>query len=190
MEFGVAIATMLGVVALDVLEGILMAVALALLILLSRSARPPDAVLVRVAGMKGFHDRMHHAEAGTIPGLLLYRFGAGIVFYNASYFKKRVLECAAAEADLRWLIVDGSTVNTIDSTGADTVESLAGDLASRGIRFGLAGFRTEVQNMLRRTGTMAVIGTDSVYPTLKSAMNAYLTSQSRPRGDASEAGDA
>ena len=55
-EFGVAIATMVGVIALDVLEGILMAVALALLLLLKRSARPPDAVLGRVPGMKGFHD--------------------------------------------------------------------------------------------------------------------------------------
>ena len=91
-EFAVAITTMIAVIALDVLEGILMAVALALLLLLKRSARPPDAVLVRVPGMKGFHDLAHHADAGATPGLLLYRFGAGIVFYNASYFKKRVLE--------------------------------------------------------------------------------------------------
>ena len=90
-EFGVAIATMLGVIALDVLEGIVMAVSLALLLLLKRSARPPDAVLVRVPGMKGFHDLAHHADASATPGLLLYRFGAGIVFYNASYLKKRVL---------------------------------------------------------------------------------------------------
>ena len=62
-EFGVAIATMLGVIALDVLEGIVMAVALALLLLLKRSARPPDAVLARVPGMKGFHDLTHHADA-------------------------------------------------------------------------------------------------------------------------------
>ena len=87
-EFGVAIATMLGVIALDVLEGIVMAVSLALLLLLKRSARPPDAVLVRVPGMKGFHDLTHHADASGTPGLLLYRFGAAIVFYNASYLKK------------------------------------------------------------------------------------------------------
>ena len=116
---------MLGVIALDVLEGILMAVTLALLLLLKRSARPPDAVLCRVPGMKGFHDLAHHADASETPGLLLYRFGAGIVFYNASYFKKRVLDLAAAQRDLKWLVIDGSTVNTIDSTGAETIEALA-----------------------------------------------------------------
>ena len=106
-EFGIAIATMLGVIALDVLEGIVMAVSLALLLLLRRSARPPDAVLVRVPGMKGFHDLSHHADAAGTPGLLLYRFGTAIVFYNASYLKKRVLDLAAAQprsemGDHRW----------------------------------------------------------------------------------------
>jgi high affinity sulfate transporter 1 len=189
-EFGVAVATTLGVIALGVLEGILMAVALALLLLLKRSARPPDAVLTRVPGMKGFHDVADHAGIGATPGLLLYRFGAGIVFYNASYFKKRVLELAAAQPDLKWLIIDGSTVNTIDSTGAETVEALARDLARQGIRFGLAGFRTQTQAMLQRAGAMAAIGSDAVYPTLKSAMSAFLALQSRPPTDAPQAGDA
>ena len=189
-EFGVAIATMLGVIALDVLEGIVMAVSLALLLLLKRSARPPDAVLVRVPGMKGFHEQIHHADARGMPGLLLYRFGAGIVFYNASYLKKRVLDLAAAQPDLKWVVIDGSTVNTIDSTGAETLEALARDLARQRIRLGLAGFRTETRCMLERSGAMAAIGTDSVYPTLKSAMSAFLTVQPGPLTGVSETGDA
>jgi MFS superfamily sulfate permease-like transporter len=176
-EFGVAIATMAGVIALDVLEGIVMAVSLALLLLLKRSARPPDAVLVRVPGMKGFHDLTHHADASGTPGLLLYRFGAGIVFYNASYLKKRVLDLAAAQPDLKWVVIDGSTVNTVDSTGAEIIEALARDLARRGVRLALAGFRTGTRGMLERAGALAAIGPDSVYPTLKSAMNAFLAVQ-------------
>lgn len=189
-EFGVAIATMLGVIALDVLEGILMAVALALLLLLNRSARPPDAVLGRVTGMKGFHDLAHHPDASPTPGLLLYRFGAAIVFFNAAYFKRRVLELAAAQPGLKWLVIDGSTVNTIDSTGADTVQMLAGELARQGIRLGLAGFRSETRGMLERAGALAAIGTDSIYPTLKAAMNAYLEVQPRPLASVPGGGDA
>jgi high affinity sulfate transporter 1 len=189
-EFGVAIATMVGVIALDVLEGILMAVSLALLLVLKRSARPPDAVLARVPGMKGFHDLTQHADARGTPGLLLYRFGAGIVFYNASYLKKRVLNLAAAQPDLKWLVIDGSTVNTVDSTGADTIEALARDLARQGVRLGLAGFRTETRCMLERSGAMTAIGADFVYPTLKSAMNAFLAAHSGPSGNVPEAEDA
>lgn len=184
-EFGVAVATMVGVIALDVLEGIILAVALALLLLLKRSARPPDAVLVRVPGMKGFHDLAHHTDTPGTPGLLLYRFGAGIVFYNAAYFKARVLELATSRPDLKWLVIDGSTVNTIDSTGAGTVEALARDLARRGIRLGLAGFRTDTQDMLQRAGAMAAIDAASVYPTLKSAMNAFVAREEGRNGTAS-----
>jgi MFS superfamily sulfate permease-like transporter len=167
-----------------------MAVSLALLFLLKRSARPPDAVLARVPGMKGFHDLAHHGDATGTPGLLLYRFGAGIVFYNASYFKKRVMALAASQPDLKWVVIDGSTVNTVDSTGAETLEAVARELDGLGIRLGLAGFRTETRNMLERAGAMATIGADSVYPTLKFAMNAFLASQSRPVAGVPEAGDA
>jgi high affinity sulfate transporter 1 len=189
-EFGVAMTTMLGVIALDVLEGILLAIALALLLLLKRSARPPDAVLGRVPGMKGFHDLAQHADASPTPGLLLYRFGAAIVFYNASYLKNRVLELAAAHPGLKWLVIDGSTVNTIDSTGADTVETLARELARQSIRLGLAGFRSETRGMLERAGAMAAIGPDSVYPTLKVAMNAFLETKATSPAADTETSDA
>ena len=189
-EFGVAVATMAGVIALDVLEGIILAVALAILLLLKRTARPPDAVLVRVPGMKGFHDIARHPDTTLTPGLLLYRFGAGIVFYNAPYFKKRVLELAAAHPGLKWLVIDGSTVNTIDSTGAETIEALARDLAQQGIRLGLAAFRTETREMLQRTGAMSAMEADSVYPTLKSAMIAFSAPQPHPPEVAPQPGDA
>jgi high affinity sulfate transporter 1 len=189
-EFSVAVVTMLGVIALDVLQGILLAVALALLLLLKRSARPPDAVVGRVPGMKGFHNIARHHDATTVPGLLLYRFGAAIVFFNATYLKKRVLALAIAQPGLKQVVIDGSTVTTIDSTGADTIDALARDLARHGIRLGLAGFHTEARRMLDRTGVMATIGTCSVYPTLKVAMNAFQELESPPPAGAGETGAA
>jgi hypothetical protein len=34
--------------------------------------------------MMGFHDLAHHPDATTTPGLLLYRFGAALVFFTAT----------------------------------------------------------------------------------------------------------
>ncbi len=183
-EFSVALVTTVGVIVLDVMEGILWAVAVALLLLLRRSARPPDAVLVRVPGVKGFHDVSNHPGVAGTPGLLLYRFGAGIVFYNASFFKKRVLELASAQSGLKMVVIDGSTLNTIDCTGADTLNALARELDRQGIRLGLAGFHTDARAMLKRAGAMAAIKCDCVYPTLKSAVNAFQTAQPVAPGDA------
>jgi MFS superfamily sulfate permease-like transporter len=122
---------LLGVVALDILNGILMAVLIAILLLLMRVSRPPDAVLGRVSGLKGFHNVLHHEKARTWPDLVLYRFGAALVFFNVPYFKKRVLEVAASHPGIKWFIVDGSPINSVDSTGAAMLEALSEDLRTR-----------------------------------------------------------
>ncbi|MGH8507296.1 MAG: SulP family inorganic anion transporter, partial [Gammaproteobacteria bacterium] len=182
-EFSVAVITMLGVIALGVMKGILVAIGLALLLLLIRASRPPDEVLGRVAGLKGFYNVANRQEAATLPGLVLYRFRAALVFFNAPYFKKRVLEIVSSHPDIECFIVDGSPVNVIDSTGAETLEALAGELAVRGVRFGIANLRTETLAMLERTGALAHIGDDFVFPTLKSALKAFRATRSAPHGE-------
>ena len=136
-EFAVSIITTLGVVALDILNGILMAVLIAILLLLMRVSRPPDAILGRVSGLKGFHNVLHHENARTWPDLVLYRFGAALVFFNAPYFKKRVLEMAASHPGIKWFIVDGSTINSVDSrrTRVDFPEPFWPRIATHSPRF-------------------------------------------------------
>ena len=172
-EFAVAVITMLGVIAVGVLKGILIAVGIALLLLLIRASRPPDAVLGRMQGLKGFHSVATNHGVETLPGLVLYRFGAALLFFNAPYFKKRALEIVNSRSDIKWFIVDGSPVNALDSTGAEVLGTLAGELAARGVRLGIANFRSETRAMLERTGVLALIGADFIFPTLKSAFKAF-----------------
>ncbi len=172
-EFAVAVLTMLGVVGLGVLDGIVLAVVLSILFLLARSSRPPDAVLGRVAGLKGFHDTAHHDLAETRSGLVLYRFSSAIVFFNAPYFKKRALETLASRPNTRWFVVDGSPVNFMDSTGASAVEDLAREMKQRGVKLGFAQLRSEVRSILERTGVKSVLGEDSFFPTLNSAIRDF-----------------
>lgn len=167
--------TTLGVIWLDLLQGILLAVGSALLLLIKRTSRPSDALLGRVPGMRGWREMAHHQDAIIHSGLVIYRFGAAIVFFNAGYFKKRVVEIVDTHPHIEWLIVDGSTINGVDVTGAEMLESLAEELAGRGVRFGLANVRREVRNTLERAGTMKRIGTDSVFATLNTASDAFVT---------------
>ncbi len=172
-ECALSVATTFGVIWLDLLQGILMAVIAALLLLIKRASRPPDAVLGRVPGMKGWHNQAHYEDAATHPGLLVYQFGSAIVFFNAGYFKSRVMELVAARPDARWLIVDGSTINLVDVTGAEMLESLTKELAARNIRFGLANARREVRTTLERAGTLQHIGPEFLFATLNSASDTF-----------------
>jgi high affinity sulfate transporter 1 len=181
-ELVIALVTMFGVVALGVLDGILLAVLLSILFLLARTSRPPDAVLGRVEGMRGWHDVSHHEGAETQPGLVLYRFGSAIVFFNAPYFKKRVLQLAAEIEGTRWLVVDGAPLNLIDTTGAEVVADLSEELARRGIRLGFANLRSQVRAVLERAGVTARLGDDAFYATLNSARRAFEAQAGEPTG--------
>src|SRR6185436_7822674 len=96
------VAAMLGVVALGALQGIVLAIALAMLVLLVQSSRPADAVLGRVEGLQSFYDVATHEGATVVPGLVVYRFNASVIFYNAPYFKRRVLAVADAAPGVTW----------------------------------------------------------------------------------------
>jgi high affinity sulfate transporter 1 len=167
--------TMVGVIWLDLLQGILLAVGSALLLLIKRVSRPPDSLLGRVSGLRGWHDMAHTVEATTPPGLIVYRFGAAIVFFNAGHFKKRVKEIIADHRGIQWFILDGSTINVVDVTGAEMLESLAGELSSSGVRFGLANVQHEVRINLERAGVLERIGAEFIFPTLNTASDAFLS---------------
>lgn len=178
-EFLVCIAAMLGVVTLGALQGIALSIALAMLVLLVRSSRPGDAVLGRVEGLQGFHDLARHEGAAAVPGLVLYRFTASVIFYNAPYFRRRALLAAGADPRVRWLVLDGAPIVHLDSTGADTMATLADDLSRRGIKLAVAGALPQVQRMLERSGALVRVGPEAVFPSLRAAVAAYQ-SQAMP----------
>jgi high affinity sulfate transporter 1 len=171
-EFAVCLTAMLGVVTLGALQGIVLAIALAMFVLLIRSSRPGDAVLGRVDGRQGFYDLASHEGATSVPGLVLYRFNASVIFYNAPYFRRRVLAVATGNPGSKWVIVDGAPIVHLDSTGADTIAALADDLSSRGIRLAIGGVLPQVRQMLERSGALERLGPDAVFPTLRAAVAA------------------
>src|SRR5215472_3020673 len=87
--------TTLGVLAVGVVPGILLGVALSLLGLINRISHPPDAVLSEVPG-HGFHDLGNNTQGQTIPGLIAYRFYGPLLFSNCGYFVERVRQIIPA----------------------------------------------------------------------------------------------
>ena len=183
VELGFSVGTTLGVLVLGVLPGVLLAVVLSLLLLLILTSRPTDAVLGRVPGMKGYHDRKDYPETKTIPGLLLYRFNADLVFFNADYFKARLLAAiAASETPVEWVVIDASPINVIDSTALKQVEQLIDELAARGIVFAIARRKHAVRRLFEASwvDVRRELADEHNYPTLRSAVNAF---NARGRGD-------
>ena len=91
-EFVQSIVCLVGVAMIGVVNGIGVALALAVLGFLWRGWRPYSAVLGRVDQMKGYHDVARHPEARRIPGLVMLRWDAPLFFANTEIFRDRMLQ--------------------------------------------------------------------------------------------------
>ena len=90
VELALCLLATVGVVAVGAIQAILLVVVLALLRFVHSMSRPLVEELGRVEGMRGFHALQRHATGARQPGMLLFRFNAPLVFFNANYFRQQV----------------------------------------------------------------------------------------------------
>lgn len=173
-EFILAAATCLSVLLLDILYGVLLAVALSVAEMLARVARPHDAILGLVPGLAGMHDIDDHPEARTIPGLVIYRYDSPLFFANAEDFRRRALASVDDhDGPVRWFVLNVEANVEVDITALDAVESLRAELARRGIVFGLARVKQDLRDYLDSYGLTGSIGEEFMFPTLPTTVSAY-----------------
>jgi sulfate permease, SulP family len=175
-EAGLALATMIGVLTLGVLQGILIAVVLSLINIIYRISRPHDALLddVAVGGGVVYREVAEKKPVLTEPGLIVYRFDAPLVFANAAYFSQRMNEIIAAAGEgLRCVILDAEAISDFDSTAAEALENLDADLERHGIDLWIARPNEPLTAMLHVTGLTKRLGKENIYPTVRAAVEAY-----------------
>jgi high affinity sulfate transporter 1 len=174
-EFVLWLAAFGGVALLGVLMGIFTAILLSLADFVRRAWRPHDAVLGREDELKGYHDIDRHPSARQVPGLLLYRFDAPLFFANAAYFRRRVRGLVAvATQPVRWVVVAAEPVTDVDTTAADTLDQLLRELRHQRVTLAFAELKGPVKDRLRRYGLYDAIGPDHFFPTIGTAVDAYV----------------
>jgi high affinity sulfate transporter 1 len=174
-EFTLSIVCFLGVALLGVIQGIFIAVGLALLQFIRRAWYPYDAVLGRVDALKGYHDVTRYPDAKRVPGLLLYRWDAPLFFANAEQFAYRLRQAiASSPTPVRWVIVTAEPVTDLDTSAADVLTRLEEELAADGIDLRFAEMKDPVKDRLKRYGLFERFGDDHFYPTIGTAVDAYV----------------
>ena len=175
-EFVLSAVATLGVATIGVLPGIALAIALSVALLLVRASSPHDAILGQVPGVDGFTDISEYVGAETIPGVLIYRFDAALLFFNADYFKQRVRRAVARSAQpVRLFIFDMEAISVIDITGLEALEEVRSELASKGTSFIVARAKAELREHLVRAGSWDRIGAGNFHPSVRSAVQFALT---------------
>ena len=175
-EFWLAVVTAFGVLTVGVLQGILVAVVLSLVNILYHLRHPHDALLddVDVAGGTVYRGVAEGETPLTLPGLIVYRFDAPLVFANAAFFTERLEELAAnAGTELKCVILDVEAISDFDSTAAEALENLNTDLERHSVELWIARANGPLRELMHLTGLTDRIGKDNIYPSVRAAVVAY-----------------
>ena len=173
-EYILALITAATVVLAGVEQGIVLAMVLSLLRIVGHSYKPHTGVLVIKAEDEPLELVPASPGTVTLPGLVMYRFGAALFYANAGRFSDEIRSLVGpAPSSVRWLIVDAEAITNIDYTAARIVRQLLQDLARCGTVLGMARVSLSLRSDLDRHGLTQIIGTEHIFQRLHDALHAY-----------------
>ena len=174
MEFTLSVIALLGVALLGVLPGILVAVGLSILNVFRRTWWPHHTELGRVDGVPGLHDTERYPDAELLPGLVVYRFDAPLIFANARMFGEAMRGIAQEHQDLRWIVIAAEPITDVDTTASDMLHELDLWLNERGVSLVFAEMKDPVREKIERYELTETIDPAHFFPTLDAALAEYL----------------
>lgn len=158
-----------GVVFFGVLEGIVIAIILAILLFFRRNWWPHGAVLGHADGVPGWHDLEAYPAGREEPGIVVYRWEAPLFFANAGAFRRQIRHLVR-ERRPHWVVLQCEAITDIDVTAADMLRQLDDELNEQGVHVAFAEMRSRLQDLTLRYGLMQTLDRDHFYPTLEIAL--------------------
>ena len=173
-EFLVAMAAIVGVLGQGLLRGVMIGAIISLVLLIRRASRPHVAVLGRIPGTRRFSDCERHTDNESIPGALVFRPEASLLYFNMDHVRDTILERTRAEATPPSLVVmDLSAAAYVDMHSAQMLAELAGELTAAGIRVQAVEARSSVRERLRNEGVEEKVGGINRFTTVADAVEAF-----------------
>jgi high affinity sulfate transporter 1 len=159
LDFYAAAIALVGVLALGILHGILLAALASVLLLLMRVSSPHVAFLGRIPGTNIYSDIERHPENERLLGVIAFRPEASLIYVNAESIRDSVLEhMRAAATPTKLVVCDLSAAPYLDLAGAGMLHDLHDDLAARGIPLRIVGGHGTVRDLLRAEGIDVKVG--------------------------------
>ncbi len=176
LDFLIAVVALVGVLVLDVLPGLLLAVVVSLALVIWRAS---GARMTRLA-LRGdaLVDAAEDPDAEPTDGILVLRLEQPLFFANADSLLVGVIELVDLQDPPPVAVVLDLEVSPgMDVPGSDMLGRLAADLERRGIELHLARVHQDARDALDRTGTL-----DAVAGSHARTIDAVEASRSRRPG--------
>lgn len=149
-DFAIAIIAMISVIVFGILEGVIIGAGVSLLLIIRIVSSPHVAFLGRIPGTNRYTDIKRHPDNESVPGVLLFRIEAPLLYFNVSNVYHAIwTKILSSDETIKTVIFDLSTSAYIDSSGARFIKKLYLDLKARGITLKVAEAHSEVRDILR-----------------------------------------
>jgi sulfate permease, SulP family len=132
----ISMITTLSVLLAGLMMGVLVSVALAIILVLHRLARPHETIIM----------------TPKLPGLLIYRFAGPLYFFNAAYFAHRVQKVIeSATEPVTTFLINAEAIVDMDFDAVETLIELDSTLKRQGIFTGICEVKGHFKKLLMDT---------------------------------------
>jgi len=156
-------------------EGILIGITLSLVMLIYRSTKPHFAVLGQVKGTH-FYRNVNRFEGllNTFDDILIIRFDAQLYFANVSFFKDKLEEFVIDKGHkLKLIIIDGESINSIDSSGIFMLRDEINKYKNKGIDIAFSGLKGPVRDILDKSNIIKAIDYANCFMSIQEAVDVF-----------------
>lgn len=148
------VVTLLGVLILGIEEGIMLGIMLTIASNLRKTSQPHIAVVGRVPDTEHYRNiKRHHVE--TWHHLLLIRIDESLTFANINYIEEFLVTELKRQPNTKHIILIFTSVNDIDTTALEALESLNQALQAAGKTLNISEAKGPVLDKLQRTDFFA-----------------------------------
>ena len=159
VEFTVAMVALLGVLFLGILLGVMLASLISILVIIKKATVPPVATLGLIPGTQMFSDIVRHPDNKLIPGILILRVEASLLYFNESYVYEQIIaKLDASTEKIKWLVLEMSAAPVLDVGGSKMLMNLVKELKNRDIQLRFVEALSDARDMLRKQGMEAFTG--------------------------------
>ena len=168
-EFYIFMAACVSVLFLGTIYGVVIGILLSFAAVILKATNPPRSFRGIIPGKEAYYDLSRNLHAYPIRHVVIYRFSENLFFANIKIFQED-LENSLKE-DTTTVIVDASSINSIDITAADRLESIATSMQKKGIHFYITEHASTLNDQMRSLGIGHLIKDGCVRRTILAALN-------------------
>ncbi|MBT8273030.1 MAG: STAS domain-containing protein, partial [Bacteroidia bacterium] len=145
--------------------------------------RPHTARLAKVPNTRFYRNIERFDNLELNEEILIYRFDAQLFFANSDFFVDKLYEYEKLKKErLKLLVIDGESINNIDSTAIHALEEIVQDFKSRGINTYFTGIKGPVRDLMERSGFTNKIGEAHFFMSIQDAID-YFESGGNDKSD-------